>query len=57
MLKHLAGPFFTSGTAYATIADTLSREIYHASKNNLIWAGFAADFTRTLREPARLRDI
>jgi hypothetical protein len=38
-----------SGTAYATIADNVSRGIRAASKNNLICAGFAKDFTRTLR--------
>jgi hypothetical protein len=40
---------FTSVTAYATIAENVSREIRNASENNLICGRFAEDFTRTLR--------
>ena len=39
-----------SGTAYATMAENVSREIGTASKNNLICARLAEDFTRTLQD-------
>jgi hypothetical protein len=49
-LTRLAGPFFIYVTAYDTIAKSLSRTKLAVSKNNLICAGVAEDFTRTLRE-------